>query len=156
MPRAISALIAPSMNAPAVVNGPLVIHNTTVSGITAPTVDALPIWPVTAPIAAAPSVTPLITFSSIVLLRRIRARASFSMTETLRGFDVVPVVQVLDGGIVMVRGHGLIFSVVHLPPLTVVKDARPTLTYSFLPASWVGNTHEETDFLPISDREERG
>ena len=29
-------------------------------------------------------------------------------------------------------------------------------TYSFLPASWVGDTHEETDFLPISDQEEKG
>ena len=28
--------------------------------------------------------------------------------------------------------------------------------YSFLPASWAGNTHEETDFLPIGDREEKG
>ena len=27
--------------------------------------------------------------------------------------------QVLDGGIVMVRGRGLIFSIVHLPPLTI-------------------------------------
>ena len=36
-----------------------------------------------------------------------------------------------------------------------VKDARPTQMYSVLPASWVGNTHEETDFLPISNREEK-
>ena len=36
-----------------------------------------------------------------------------------------------------------------------VKDARLTQTYSFLPASWAGNTHEETDFLPIGDREEK-
>ena len=36
-----------------------------------------------------------------------------------------------------------------------VKDARPTRTYSFLPASWTGDTHEETDFLPIGDREEK-
>ena len=36
-----------------------------------------------------------------------------------------------------------------------VKDARPTQTYSFLPASWAGNTHEETDFLPIGNQEER-
>ena len=35
-----------------------------------------------------------------------------------------------------------------------VKDASLTQTYSFLPASWAGDTHEETDFLPISDREE--
>ena len=36
-----------------------------------------------------------------------------------------------------------------------VKDARLTQTYSFLPASWTGDTHEETDFLPIGDREEK-
>ena len=32
---------------------------------------------------------------------------------------------------------------------------RSTQTYSFLPASWVGDTHEETNFLPISDQEEK-
>ena len=37
-----------------------------------------------------------------------------------------------------------------------VRDARPTQTYSFLPASWAGDTHEETDFLPIGDQEEKG
>ena len=36
-----------------------------------------------------------------------------------------------------------------------VRDARPTQMYSFLPASWTGDTHEETDFLPIGDREEK-
>ena len=36
-----------------------------------------------------------------------------------------------------------------------VRDASPTQTYSFLPASWTGDTHEETDFLPIGDREEK-
>ena len=41
------------------------------------------------------------------------------MTEILRGFDVVPVVQVFKGGIVMVQGHGLVLSIVHLLPLTV-------------------------------------
>ena len=40
--------------------------------------------------------------------------------------------------------------------LAIVRDASPTQTYSFLPASWVGDTHEETDVLPISDREEKG
>ena len=34
-----------------------------------------------------------------------------------------------------------------------VKDASLSQTHSFLPASWVGDTHEETDFLPIGDRE---
>ena len=37
----------------------------------------------------------------------------------------------------------------------LVRDARPTQTYSFLPAFWTGDTHEETDFLPIGDREEK-
>ena len=36
-----------------------------------------------------------------------------------------------------------------------VKDASLTQTYSFLPASWAGDTHEETDFLPIGDQEEK-
>ena len=36
-----------------------------------------------------------------------------------------------------------------------VRNARPTQTYSFLPASWTGNTHEETDILPIGDQEEK-
>ena len=36
-----------------------------------------------------------------------------------------------------------------------VKDASLTQAYSFLPASWAGDTHEETNFLPIADREEK-
>ena len=36
-----------------------------------------------------------------------------------------------------------------------VKDASLTQTYSFLPASWAGDAHKETDFLPIGDREEK-
>ena len=37
-----------------------------------------------------------------------------------------------------------------------VKDASPTQTYSFLPAFWAGNTHKETNVLPIGNREEKG
>ena len=37
-----------------------------------------------------------------------------------------------------------------------VRDASLTRTYFLLPASWVGDAHEETDFLPIGDQEERG
>ena len=36
-----------------------------------------------------------------------------------------------------------------------VKDASSVTTYFFLPASWAGDTHEETDVLPIGDQEER-
>ena len=119
MPQAISVSTARSMNALVVANEPPVTHNTAVSETIAPTVDVSPTWPATVQIVAVPSVTPPITFSSTVLLRRTQARVSSSTRETQRGFDVVPVVQVFEGGIVTVRGHGLVLSVVHLPPLTV-------------------------------------
>ena len=119
MPQAISMLTVPSTNAPAVANGPLAIHNTAVSEIIAPSVDISPTWPATALIDDAPSVMLPITFSSTVLLWRTPARASSSMTGIPRGFDVVLVVQVFKGGIVTVRGRGLVLSIVHLPPLTV-------------------------------------
>ena len=118
MPQAISVSTVPSMNVPAAANELPVTHNTAVSGTTAPTVDISPTWPATVQIVAAPSVTPPITFSLTVHLQRTQARVLFSTRETQRGFDVVPVVQVFEGGIVTVRGRGLIFSVVHLPPLT--------------------------------------
>ena len=35
----------------------------------------------------------------------------------------------------------------------IVKDARLIQMYSFLPASCAGDAHEETDFLPIGNRE---
>ena len=53
------------------------------------------------------------------------------MTETLRGFDVVPVVQVFEGGIVTVQGRGLIFSVVHLLPLTIDSPFTFTILIIF-------------------------
>ena len=37
-----------------------------------------------------------------------------------------------------------------------VMDASSTRTYSFLPASWAGDTHEETNILPIGNQEEKG
>ena len=40
--------------------------------------------------------------------------------------------------------------------LLLVKDASPIQMYSFLPASWAGDTHKETDILPIGDQEEKG
>ena len=118
MPQAISVSTVLSMNVPAVTNGPPVTHNTAVSGTIASTVDVSPTWPATVRIAAAPSVMPPITFSSTVLLQRTQARVSFLMRETQRGFDVVPVVQVFEGGIVTVRGRGLI--VAHAPPAMVL------------------------------------
>ena len=132
MPQAISVLIVPSMNVPAVANGPLATHNIAASRIIAPSVVVLPTWPTTVLINDALSATLPITFLSTVLLWRTQALESFSMRETLRGFDVVPVVQAFDGGIVMVRGHGLVLSIVHLPPLTIDSPLTFTILIFFL------------------------
>ena len=40
------------------------------------------------------------------------------MTEIPRDYDVVLVIQVFKGGIVTVRGRGLILSILHSTPLT--------------------------------------
>ena len=92
----------PSMNAPAVANGLPAIHNTAVSEIIAPSADVLPTWPIIAPIDAVPSVTLPTIFSSTVLLQRTQARASSSTTGIPRDFDIVPAVQVFEGGIITV------------------------------------------------------
>ena len=85
-PQAISVSTVQNMNVPAVANELPATHNTAVSGIIAPIVDALPTWPTTAPIDVAPSAMLPITFSLTVLLWRTRVRESSSTRETLRGF----------------------------------------------------------------------
>ena len=132
MPQAISVLTAPSMSAPAVANALLVIHNTAVSGIIAPSVDVLPTWPVTVLIDVVPSVMLLITFLSTVLSWRTQVQVSSSTREIPRGFDVVPVVQVFEGGIVMVRGHGLVLSIIHFLLLTIDSPFTFTVLIIFL------------------------
>ena len=132
MPQAISVSTVPSMSALAVANGLPAIPNIAASETIAPSADTLPIWPVIVPIAVAPSVTLPITFSSTVLLQRTQARASFSMTEIPMDSDVVLVVQVFEGGIVTVRGQGLILSIIHLPPLTVDSPFMFTVLIIFL------------------------
>ena len=54
------------------------------------------------------------------------------MREIPRGFDVVPVVQVFKGGIVMVRGHGLVLSIIHFLPLTIDSPFTFTILVIFL------------------------
>ena len=132
MPQAISVSTVPSTNALAAANELPAIPNTAASETIAPSADVSPTWPTTVPITVAPSVTPLITFLSTVFLQRTQAQVSFSMTGIPRDFDVVPVVQVFEGGIVMVRGQGLILSIIHLPPLTVGSPFMFTVLLIFL------------------------
>ena len=54
------------------------------------------------------------------------------MREIPSGFDIVPVVQVFDGGIVTVQGHGLVLSIVHLLPLTADSPFTFTVLIIFL------------------------
>ena len=122
----------PNMNVPVVTNGLLATHNITASETIAPSAIVLPTWPITVLIDDVLSVTLPITFSSTVLLRRTQVPESSSTRETLRGFDVVPVVQAFDGGIVTVRGHGLVLSIVHLLLLTIDSPLTFTVLVFFL------------------------
>ena len=130
-PLGIFVSTAPNMNALAVTNAPLVIHNTAVSTTTAPSAVSLPIWPGIVQPDIALSVMPPTIFSLIVLLWRTLAQRLSSMRETLRDFDVVPVVQIFERGIVMVQGHGLIFSIVHLPLLSIDSSLTFTILVIF-------------------------
>ena len=130
-PQVISMSTAPNTSVPVVDSTLPATLNTAVSEIIAPIVDASPTWPAIVPIDIAPSVTLPITFSLTVLLWRTRVQESSSMMGTLRGSDVVPVVQVFKGGIVTVRGQGLFLSVAHLPPLTVDSPFTFTILIIF-------------------------
>ena len=52
------------------------------------------------------------------------------MGEIQRGCDFVPEVQIFEGGIVMVQGPNLIFSIIHFSPLS--SDSPFTFTVSIL------------------------
>ena len=53
--------------------------------------------------------------------------------ETQKDFDLAPVVQVFEGGIVMVRGPDLIFSIIHLSPLVSGSPFTFTVSTMFFP-----------------------
>ena len=122
----------PEYECPVVANGLPATHNITVSETTAPSAIVSPTWPITVPLDDALSATLPITFSSTVLLWRTQVPALSSMRETLRGFDVVPVVQAFAGGIVTVQGHGLVLSIVHLLVLTIDSPLTFTVLIFFL------------------------
>ena len=132
MPQGISVLIAQNMSALAAAKELLAIHNTTAPVIIAPSADALHTWLDTARTDTALSVTPQTTFSSTILLQKTQAWELSSTREILKAFDVVPVVQIFGGGNVMVRGRGLIFSIIHLLLLTVDSLFTFTVLVIFL------------------------
>ena len=66
-----------------------------------------------------------------VLSPRTPVRELSSMKGTLRDCSLVPEVQVCEGGIVTVRSPNLLFSIIHLAPLTIDLPLTFTLTTSF-------------------------
>ena len=115
--QGIFVLTAQSMNVPIAVNAPQVIPNIVAPKTTVlfATTSAIP--PASAQIDFAPSATTWDMLLQIVPSRRTPVVVSSSMMETQKDCDLVPVVQVFEGGIVMVRGLDIIISIVSLPPL---------------------------------------
>ena len=130
--QGIFVLIAQNTSVLAAANELLAIHNTAAPVIIAPSASALHTWLDTAQTDAVLSVTPQTTFSSTVLLRKTQVQELSSMREIPTAFDVVPVVQIFRGGNVTVQGRGLIFSIVHLPLLTVDSPFTFTVLVIFL------------------------
>ena len=119
-----NALIADSM--------PQGILNISMPGIIAHSVAALTTTLITAWIGIAPSVMILDMSLQTVHFLRTPAWASFSMTETLKDFDVVLVVQLFKGGDVTIHGRDLLFSIVHLSPLCPNSLYTFTILVNFL------------------------
>ena len=63
---------------------------------------------------------------------RTPAVVSSSMMETWRGSNHVLVVQVFEGGIITIHGDNLLFSIVHLPPLSSDLPYSFTISIMFL------------------------
>ena len=118
------------MNAPTAVNVPWATPNTvapatTVLFATASVTPRTSAWTVSVPFATTQD-TLLPTAPS----QRTPVAGSSLMTEIQRDCDLVPVVQVFEGGIVMVRGLNIIFSIIHLSPL--MPDSPFTFTVSVI------------------------
>ena len=110
--------IARNMSVLTATNVPQDTPNIAVSKTTALFADASATCPAIVPTAIAPSVMTLDTLLLTVLSQKTPAAGLSSTTETLKGSDIVLVVQLFKGGIVMVQGQNFIFSVVHWAPLS--------------------------------------
>ena len=126
-------LTAWNMNVPTAVNAPQVTPN-----IIAPATTVLFATASVTPHASVRTTSVLSamtwdTSSPIVPSQRTPVVGSSSTTETRRDCNLVLVVQVFDGGIVTVRGLDLIFSIVHLSPLSSDCPFTFTISIMFLP-----------------------
>ena len=95
-------LTAWNMNALTATSVPQVTHSTAASVTTVLFANALVTPAAIAPTAAAPSVMTLDMSLLTVLSQKTPAAGLSSTTETPKGSDIVPVVQLFEGGIVIV------------------------------------------------------
>ena len=113
-------------NAPTVNNAPLATPNIIAIATTVLFAAASATPPVTVQTTTAPFATTQAMSSLTALSWRTPAAESSLTTETLRACDLVLVVQVFKGGNVMVQGLNILFTIIHLPPLT--SDSPFTFT----------------------------
>ena len=114
------------MNAPTVSSKLLATPNTIAIATTVLFAAASVTFPATVRTVSAPSAMTQGPSSLIVHSPRTPVVVSSSTMGIQRGFDLAPVVQVFEEGIVTIGGTDLIFSIIHLPLLTV--DSPLTFT----------------------------
>ena len=117
-----------NMSVPTVTNMPLVTLNTValetiVLFATALATPLATVWTTFAPSAMTQDM-----LLQIVPSQRTLVVGSSSTMGTWRESDLAPVVQVFEGGIVTIRGSGLICSILHLSPL--ISNSPFTFTIS--------------------------
>ena len=90
---------------------------------------------VTSLAAAQTDGVPSVTTQDILLwtvhFPRIPVWELSSTTEILRDSDVIPVVQLFKGGNVMICGRDILFSIIHLPPLSSGSPYTFTVSIMF-------------------------
>ena len=129
-------LTVQNMNVPTAINAPqvtpnIIVPKTTVLFATASVTPRTSVQTTSVPFAMTWD-TSLPTVPS----QRTPVAGSSSTMETQKDYNLVPVVQVFEGGIVTVRGSDLIFSIVHLPPLSSGCPFTFTILVMFFPDTY--------------------
>ena len=120
-----------NMSVPTAASMPPVTLNTIVLETTVLFAIALATPLATVQTTFVPSATTQDMSSQIVLSQRTPVVVSSSTTETQRESDLALMVQVFEGGIVMVQGPNLVFSIIYLSLLTPNSPFTFTISTMF-------------------------
>ena len=126
-------LTVQSMNVPTAVYMPQVTPNIVVPATTVLFATASVTPRASVRTASVPSATTWDTSLPTVPSQKTPVAGLSSTMETQRDCNLVPVVQVFEGGIVTVQGSDLIFSIVHLSSLSSDCPFTFTISIMFLP-----------------------